>query len=69
MDRLNMQESLMELPGGPNFPADTDIKKLENISDLTGEQRRKLETECKLAQTEDEMSQLVDRIAGNSFQG
>lgn len=69
MEDLDIQESLMKLPGSPSFPADTDIRQFKNISKLTDEEKRQLETECKLAQSPDEMSQLIDRIASNHFQG
>ncbi len=64
-----MHKSMMELPGSPYFSADTDMERMENVSDMTPEQRRKLKTECKLAEAEDVHSQLIDRISGNHFQG
>jgi hypothetical protein len=69
MEDFDVQENRMKLPGSPSFPADTDIRKFKNVSHLTEEEKRQLETECKLAQSKDEMSQLVDRIASNNFQG
>ena len=69
MEKFNIHESMMELPGSPGFPTVTNENEMENVENMTEEQKRKLETERALAKSRDDMSQLVDRIATNSFQG
>lgn len=69
MAGVNIHKSMMQLPGGPYFPVDTNMEALKNRSEMSAEQKRKLETECKLAESEDLHTQLIDRIAGNQFQG
>lgn len=58
-----------EMPEGLGFSMAMNEKAMTNFGKMTEEQRRKVITESKLANTKDEMSQLVDRIASNSFQG
>lgn len=69
MQSINRMEEWMRLPGGPDFPAVTDVSKIEGYELMNEEQKRKVRTECKLAAAGDHMSQLVDRVASNSFQG
>lgn len=69
MEKFDLQEEMMKLPGSPWHPADTKMETMENVSEMDEEQLRKLKTECALAEKKEEMSQLIDRIASNSFQG
>lgn len=55
--------------GSPSYPADTKMETMENVSDMNREQLRKLKTECAIAEKKVEQSQLIDRIATNTFQG
>ncbi len=58
-----------EMPEGLGFSMAMNEEAMVNFGKMTKEQRRKVITESKLAKSKDEMSQLVDRIASNSFQG
>ena len=58
-----------ELPIGLGFTMTMNEKAMKNFAEMTEEQKKKVITESKLAASKDEMSQLVDRIASNSFQG
>ena len=69
MQSIDRQDELMRLPGGPDFPAVTNVNKIDGYELLSEEQKKKVLTECKLAEGGDTMSQLVDRIASDSFQG
>lgn len=69
MDRTDIQEERMELPGSPSYPAETKLEAMENVSRMDKEQLRKLKTECAIAEKGEEISQLADRIASDSFQG
>lgn len=56
------------LPEGLGFSLALSQDAMKNFSNMTDEQKRAVITESKLAQSKDEMGQLVDRIASNSFQ-
>lgn len=56
------------LPEGLGFFMAMNQKAMMNFSNMTKDQRRKVITQSKLAKSKDEMSQLVDRIASDSFQ-
>lgn len=73
MKKVNLQEVYMDnykddLPMGLGFSMAMNEDAMVNFGKMTKEQRRKVITESKLAKSKDEMSQLVDRIATNSFQ-
>ncbi|MGN0482163.1 MAG: hypothetical protein ACI4HI_01290 [Lachnospiraceae bacterium] len=57
-----------ELPVGLAFSMAMHPKAMERFSTMTPEQKHRVVTESKLAQSKDEMSQLVDRIATDSWQ-
>lgn len=70
MEILDVQDRLFDnLPGSPSYPADTNMETMENVSKMDKEELRKLRTECALAEKGEDLSQLVDRIASNNFQG
>lgn len=69
MQSIYRQDEFMQLPGGPDFPVVTDVNKIDGYELLNEEQKKKVRTECKIAEGGDSMSQLVDRIASDSFQG
>lgn len=69
MEKYDLRENMMELPGSPSYPADTKMETMENVSGMDEEQLRKLKTECAIAEKKVEQSQLIDRIATNTFQG
>lgn len=69
MAGVNIHKSMTEMPGSPYYPADTDLGNVKNLSEMTEEQKRKLRTECKLAECQDLHTQLIDRISSNNFQG
>lgn len=62
-------------PGNMNLPAGKNVvKKLikdgkKANPDMTAEEERNLVTQSKLAPDKEQMSQLVDRLETNSFQG
>lgn len=58
-----------EMPEGLGFTMAMNEKAMTNFGKMTEEQRRKVINQSKLVNSKDEMSQLVDRIASNSFQG
>lgn len=58
-----------EMPEGLGFSMAMNEDAMVNFGKMTKEQRQKVITESKLAKSKNEMSQLVDRIATNSFQG
>ncbi len=64
-----MEDFKNGMPEGLGFTMAMNEKAMTNFGKMTDEQRRKIITESKLAKSKDEMSQLVDRIASNSFQG
>ncbi len=63
-----MENFSNELPEGLGFTMAMNEKAMENFGKMSDEQRRKVITESRLMNTKDEMSQLVDRIASDSFQ-
>lgn len=67
--RYDMSIVRDEMPEGLGFSMAMNEEAMVNFGKMTKEQRRKVITESKLAKSKDEMSQLVDRIASNSFQG
>lgn len=69
MQSIDWHDEFMRLPGGPDFPAVTDVTKIDGYELLNEEQKKKALMECEIAKCGDTMSQLVDRIASNSFQG
>ena len=62
-------EQSEELPIGFGFSMAMNEEAMKKIANMTEEQKRNVITQSKLASSKDEMSQLVDRIATNSFQG
>lgn len=64
-----MEDFKNEMPEGLGFTMAMNERAMVNFARMTAEQRRKVITESRLAQSKDDMSQLVDRIAFNSFQG
>lgn len=64
-----MENRKNELPEGLGFSMAMNEDAMLNYAKMSDEQRKKLIAESKMAKSKDEMSQLVDRIASNSFQG
>ena len=56
------------MPEGLGFAMAMNEEAMKNYANMTEEQRKRVLTESRLAKSRDEMSQLVDRIASNSFQ-
>ena len=63
-----MEDFKNELPEGLGFSMAMNEEAMLNFARMSKDQRQKVITESKLAKSKDEMSQLVDRIATNSFQ-
>lgn len=64
-----MEDFKNEMPEGLGFSMAMNEEAMLNFARMSKEQRRRVITESQLAKSKDEMSQLVDRIASNSFQG
>lgn len=64
-----MEKGKNELPEGLGFSMAMNEDAMLNYAKMSDEQRKKLIAESKMAKSKEEMSQLVDRIASNSFQG
>lgn len=69
METLDPQERMLHLPGSPDFPVVSHIRDIDGFQNLTKEQQEKALSEWKRGMAEDDMSQLIDRIASNNFQG
>ena len=69
MDTLDPQERMLHLPGSPDFPVVSHIRDIDGFQNLTKEQQEKALSQWKRGLAEDDMSQLIDRIASNNFQG
>lgn len=69
-DRNETGSDILEepLPEGLGFSMAMNQKAIMKFSNMTKEERRNVITQSKLAKSKDEMSQLVDRIASDSFQ-
>lgn len=65
---VQMEDFKNELPEGLGFSMAMNEEAMLNFARMSKDQRQKVITESKLAKSKDEMSQLVDRIATNSFQ-
>lgn len=57
-----------EIPIGLGFSMAMNEKAMEKFANMSDEQKRNIITQSKQAQSKNEMSQLVDRIASDSFQ-
>ncbi|MCH5267709.1 MAG: hypothetical protein J1E62_05120 [Lachnospiraceae bacterium] len=69
METLDPQERMLHLPGSPDFPVVSHIRDIDGFQNLTKEQQEKALSQWKRGMAEDDMSQLIDRIASNNFQG
>ena len=65
---INMSQN-EELPIGLGFSMAMNEEAMKKFANMTEEQKRNVITQSKLAASKDDMSQLVDRIASDSFQG
>ncbi len=69
-DGMNkLDEMDLEMPEGLAFPMAMNGKAMSNFSNMTVEQRKKIIDESRTVAEKEEMTQLIDRIASNSFQG
>lgn len=69
-DGMNkLDEMDLEMPEGLASSMAMNGKAMSNFSNMTVEQRKKIIDESRTAAEKEEMTQLIDRIASNSFQG
>lgn len=69
MESIDTREQMLHLPGSPDYPVVSHIRDIDGFENLTKEQQEKALTEWKIGMADYEMSQLIDRIASNTFQG
>ena len=69
-DGMNkLDEMDLEMPEGLALSMAMNGKAMSNFSNMTVEQRKKIIDESRTVAEKEEMIQLIDRIASNSFQG
>lgn len=69
-DGMNkLDEMDLEMPEGLALSMAMNGKAMSNFSNMTVEQRKKIIDESRTVAEKEEMAQLIDRIASNSFQG
>lgn len=69
-DGMNkLDEMDLEMPEELAFSMAMNGKAMSNFSNMTVEQRKKIIDESRTVAEKEEMTQLIDRIASNSFQG
>ncbi len=69
-DGMNkLDEMDLEMPEGLALSMAMNGKAMSNFSNMTVEQRKKIIDESRTVAEKEEMTQLIDRIASNSFQG
>lgn len=59
----------MQLPEGLGFSLAMNLEAMQNFSNLSEDEKKKVIAQSREVESKSEMSQLVDRIATNSFQG
>ena len=64
-----LDEMDLEMPEGLALSMAMNGKAMSNFSNMTVEQRKKIIDESRTVAEKEEMTQLIDRIASNSFQG
>ena len=69
-DGMNkLDEMDLEMPEGLAFSMAMNQKAMNNFCNMTPEQRKRVMDESRHVAEKEEMTQLIDRIASNSFQG
>lgn len=69
-DGMNkLDEMDLEMPEGLALSMAMNGKAMSNFCNMTVEQRKKIIDESRTVAEKEEMTQLIDRIASNSFQG